>query len=216
MKKYLISGAVIVAVFISTVTIFGQPAEKKQQTEQIEKMRQKWQNTPEEEKEQLRPKIQDQIASKGMGLEEQLEAVRTIEEQVAKLKAAIESMIQSRSQYQNASEQKKIEYSKKMNEAAQARRQAVAAIEKEIAGLTYQKPQQQSSEPRIDIRQLKEIHRLALKEKATETAKRLESFMAGLQKGESKTKGTEQGLRKEPAEKTPASKQKEPKIKVDQ
>jgi hypothetical protein len=50
----------------------------------------------------------------------------------------------------------------------------------------------------MNIRELQMIYRLALKEKATETAKSLESLIAGTQKEESQTQSMEQGLRKEP------------------
>jgi len=57
-------------------------------------MRQRWQNLSEEEKEKLKARMRERFGAgslgPGMGREEQLQAVKAIEEQVAKLKAAIE------------------------------------------------------------------------------------------------------------------------------
>jgi hypothetical protein len=198
MKKYVISGIVALAVFTWILSASGQPAGESQQTEQIEQMQLKWQNLSEQEKDKLRAKIQDRTLTRGSGLEGQLEAVKKIEQQVIKLKSAIESMIQSRNQYQNASEQDKVLFSKKIAQATQTRQQAVTAIEKELEGLRYQRPRQQPSGSQMNIRELQMIYRLALKEKATETAKSLESLIAGTQKEESQTQSMEQGLRKEP------------------
>jgi hypothetical protein len=198
MKKYVISGIVALAVFTWILSASGQPAGESQQTEQIEQMQLKWQNLSEQEKDKLRAKIQDRTLTRGSGLEGQLEAVKKIEQQVIKLKSAIESMIQSRNQYQNASEQEKVLFSKKIAQATQTRQQAVTAIEKELEGLRYQRPRQQPSGSQMNIRELQMIYRLALKEKATETAKSLESLIAGTQKEESQTQSMEQGLRKEP------------------
>lgn len=210
MKKYVISGFVALTVFITILSASGQPASGNHQTGQIERMEQKWQNLSEQEKEKLRAKIQDRTLTRGSGLEGQLEAVKKIEQQVTKLKAAIESMIQSRNQYRNASEQEKVSISKKVAQATQTRQQTVNAIEKELEGLRYQRPRQQLSEPQINIKDLQTIYRLALKEKATETAKSLENLITKTQKEESQTQKLEQRLRKESSERIPTQKQKEP------
>jgi DNA repair exonuclease SbcCD ATPase subunit len=207
MKKNVISGIVLLTVFISAISVFGQPADKSdQQKEQLENIRQRWQNMSDEEKEKLRPKIQDRIISRGAGLEGQLEAVKTIEEQVVKLKAAIESMIQSRSQYQNASEQEKVLYSKKMAEAAQTRQQAIASIEQQFARFRFRE-QRQIPEPQTRLDELQEIHQLAVKEKATETAQRLESLIARFQQRQSRIQGIRPGQREERTERVPGERQ---------
>ena len=212
MKKYVISSIVALAVATSTLCASGQPAGGNQQTKQIEQMQQKWQTLSEQEKEKLRAKMQDQTLTRGSGLEGQLEAVKKIEQQVVTLKAAIESMIQSRNQYRNTSEQEKVLLSKKITQATQTRQQSVSAIEKELEGFRYQRPRQQIPEPQMNIRELQTIYRMALKEKATETAKSLENLIARTRKGDSQTQELEQRLRKESSERLQTQGQKEPEI----
>jgi len=121
-----------------------------------------------------------------LGREGQLKAIALIEEQVAKLKTAVESVDQGRERYRNMSEEERTEYRKKMAQVAQTRQQAVEEIEQQLSKLKFrERRQQQSVEPQMRVKELQEIHKLAVKENATETAKRLESFIAQYQQRQS-------------------------------
>ena len=151
MKKYVISGIAVLTVLISALTVFAQPAGRsEQQRERLEDIRQEWQNMSEQEKQKLRAEIRNRTGSKSTSPEGQLKAVQAIEEQVAKLKAALESLIESRSQYQNVPEEEKASYGKKMAEATRTRQQTINAIEQQLAKLRYggarQQPTQQKQQ----------------------------------------------------------------------
>ena len=228
MKKYVISGIAVLTVLISALTVFAQPAGRsEQQRERLEDIRQEWQNMSDHEKQKLRAEIRNRTGSRSTSPEGQLKAVQAIEEQVAKLKAALESLIESRSQYQNVPEEEKASYGKKMAEATRTRQQTINAIEQQLAKLRYggsrQQPTQQkkqtqenqSTDPQMGIKELQVIHRLAVKEKATETAKKLESFIAKYQKEVSRTQGMYKDLRREQVEIRPMQRQQSPKPQED-
>lgn len=213
MKRLIISSVIIFTVLISALALFAQPAGRsEQQIERLEDIRQGWQNMSEQEKQKLRAEVRNRTGSRSMGLDGQLKAVQAIEEQVAKLKAALESLIKSRSQYQNVPEEEKASYGKKIAEATRTRQQTVTEIEQQLSKLRYGgSRQQQSQEPQIGIKELQVIHRLAVKEKATETAKSLESLIAKYQKEGSRSQGIYQNLRREQIEIRPMQRQKSPK-----
>jgi hypothetical protein len=178
MKKFIISSVLVLAVLMVSWPAFAQPAEGDGQRERFENMRQRWENMSEEEKAKARAEIRERTASRGLGREGQLKVIALIEEQVAKLKAAVESMGQGREQYRNMSEEERIEYRKKMAQVARTRQQAVEEIEQQLSKLKFREQrQQQEVESRMRVKELQEIHQLAIKENATETAKRLEVFI---------------------------------------
>lgn len=183
MKKYIIPGIIILAFFISTFAVFGQPAEQqnKQQTERLEKLRDAWQNMSEEQKQKYRSEVQNRAGAISASVGEQLEVVKLIEQQVAQLKTALESINQGRERYQNIPEGERAQYRKKITGAAQARQQAIAAIEQQLERLKFTGQRQPMPEPQARINELKEIHQLAIKEKAAKTAKRLENLIAKYQ-----------------------------------
>ena len=105
--------------------------------------------------------------------------------------------------------------------------QTINAIEQQLAKLRYggsrQQPTQQkkqtqenqSTDPQMGIKELQVIHRLAVKEKATETAKKLESFIAKYQKEVSRTQGIYQNQRRKQIEIRPMQRQQSPKPQED-
>lgn len=209
MKKFIISTVVILAVFICTKSIFGQPSEGsgQEQREQLENMREQWRNMSEEDREKLRAEMRSRADSRGLSLQVQLQVVKTIEEQVAKLKAAVESMSKGREQYRNMPEEQRTEYREKIGKIALARQEAISAIEQQLERLRFRGQRQQLREPQIRLNELQEIHQLAIKEKATETAKRLESFISDYQKRQSQSQNMIQRLREGQAERTPRQRQ---------
>ena len=220
MKKFLISSIIVLAVLMSASTIFGQSSDQSgPQRERFENVRQDWQNMSEEEREKLRDQMRNRVGSGGAGLEGQLQAIKTIEGHLVQLKAALESMKQDRGQYQNIPEEERAKFRDKIAKAAQTRQQAVTAIEQELAKFRYRRPrqqqsqpEQQSQEPQMRIKELQEIHLLAIKEKAKETTKRLESFIAKYIQGGSRTQGIDRPLRRGQVDRAPMPRQQQPRL----
>jgi hypothetical protein len=206
MKKFVISGMLVFTVLIVSLPALAQEEEGDEQRERFENMRQRWESMSEEEREKVRAEIRERNASRGLGREGQLKVIALIEEQVAKLKAAVESMAQGRVQYWNMSEDERAEYRKKMAQIAKIRQQAVEEIEQQLSKLKFREQrQQQEAEPRIRIKELQEIQQLAIKENATETAKKLKSFIDQYQQRQSL--GIRPRLRESGRERTPEPRQ---------
>ncbi len=112
-----------------------------------------------------------------MGRKQQLEAIAAIEGQLARLKVAVESIDpNTRSLFRNLPEAERAKLREKMAAAVGERQTAVRAIEQQLAKLKL--PGRSAAEYRPGINELKAIHGLAVKEKATETAKSIERLMA--------------------------------------
>ena len=183
MKKYTISIVVILAILVFTWNALGQDEEKTGQTEQRQSMRQKWESMSEAEREKIRADMRERFGNRrrSIGREEQLEAIKVIEEHLAKLKAAVESMAgpETWSQFQELPEEQRAKLKKEMIASMKERQIAIRAIEKQIVKLRV--PRRPEPERQSRISELKEILDLAVKEKATETAKRLEEMIASYQ-----------------------------------
>ncbi len=205
MRIYITSGVVVLSLFICAMTIFGQSSEssEKGRREQLENMRERWPNMSEEEKTKLRADMRNRAGSRTLSLEVQLQAVKTIEEQVAKLKSALEGMIKVREQYRNITDEQR----EKIGKMSIARQQAIAAIEQQLEKLRFRGQRQQVQEPQIRLNELQEIQQLAVKEKAAETAKRLESFISSYQNRQIRTQAVMQKLREEQAKRIPKQQQ---------
>jgi len=196
MKKFVISGVLVLAVLMVSRPALSQPAQADEQREQYNEMRRKWQDMSEEEREKARAEIRERNASRGLGSEGQLKVIALIEEQVAKLKAAVKSIAQGRDRYQNMSEEERTEYRKKMAQIARTRRDAIEEVEQQLSKLKFREQRrQQAVEPQTRVKELQEIHQLAVKEKATETAKRLEALIAGYKQRQPQAPGIEPGPR---------------------
>jgi len=193
MRKFVVSGIIVLTVFACSVAISGQPSEgpKEEQTRQLEKIREQWPDMSEQEKAKLRTDMRSQVGSRVLSLEVQLQALKEIEEQVTKLKSALESMIEIRKQYQNMTDEQR----EKIGKLSITRQQASAEIEKQLDKLRFRGQKRPVGEPRIRLNELKEIQQLAVKEKATETAKMLENFISSYQNGQARTQAVMQKLR---------------------
>jgi len=146
-------------------------------------IRQRWQNLSEEEKEKVKARMRERSARvPGMGREEQLQAIKAIEEQVAKLKAAIEETItpEALQKLRDAPAQETAKIREKLMKARQSRQEAVAAIEAQIAKLKGEGAPI-GPPPGALLGELQAIRKMAVEEKAQETAKRLERLISRYQ-----------------------------------
>jgi hypothetical protein len=216
MKKLVISSILVPAVLIFCWSAFGQPEEGAGQRERFESMRQRWENMSEEEREKARAEVRERAASRGLGREGQLKAIALIEEQVAKLKAAVESVGRGRERYRNMSEEERTEYRKKMAQAARTRQQTIEEIEQQLSKLKFREQRQQSEEPQMRVKELQEIQQLAVKEKATETAERLKSFIAQYQQRQSRAPGMRPRMRESRREGESGPRPRQPRMEEDQ
>jgi hypothetical protein len=218
MKKFFISGLIILAVFMFSKTISGQSSEEQeqQQTERLENLREQWRDMSEEERDKLRSEMRNRAVSRALSLQVQLQVIETIEEQVAKLKAAVKSMSEGREQYRNMSQEQRSEYREKMGKIAVSRQEAITAIEKQLERLRFRGQRQQLREPQIHLNELQEIQQLAIKEKAPETAKRLQSFISDYQKRQSQTQNMMQIIRQGRTERAPTRRQPESELQEEQ
>ncbi|MHC4174121.1 MAG: redoxin domain-containing protein [Planctomycetota bacterium] len=227
MKKHLISIVVVLAVLMVAWTAFGQGERRTRQRQQSENMRQRFENMSEEEREKFRAEMRErreryenmseeerekfraEMRKRGgpmprrLGREEQLKAIEIIQEQAAKLKAAIEATRgpEGRRRSQDLSEEERTKLREKFAEASKRRQNAIRAIEEQLAKLRG--PMPPGAEPPGSIREMRAIRELALKENAEETAKRLEKLIAGYQRGPQRESGGRQrgpGREREPGQ----------------
>jgi peroxiredoxin len=200
MNRHIVSIVVVLAVLMVTWTAFGQNTESARQAEQWQNMsekekekfraemrqrRQRWENMSEAEREEARAQMRPRsggFGGRGIGREEQLKMVKAIEDQLAKLKAAVEGMVPAtRERLRELSEEARAKLREKMVSAMRGRQRAIRAIEQQLVRLKGSgRPGQ---EPRERIGELRAIRKLAVKEKATETAKRLDKLIAEYEKG---------------------------------
>jgi peroxiredoxin len=134
----------------------------------------------EEDREKLRARMRERFESRPapMGREEQLAAIKDIEEQLAKLKASLEAAVPpDRSRLRDLSQEERDKLREKMMAAMRDRQMAIRAIDQQLA--KFRGPARPVLQPRAPIGELKAIHDLAVKENAPKTAARLEKLIAG-------------------------------------
>jgi hypothetical protein len=137
-----------------------------------EEMRGRFENMSEEERAQMRSRFG---SSTRLSREEQLKAIKAVEEQVAKLKASIESSARpADANFSALSEEERTKLRDQFTKAREARQAAVDAIRAEIDKLSPPRPTPAQMEA---LRELREIRTLAEKEKAAETTKRLAALI---------------------------------------
>lgn len=199
MKRHIVSIGIVLAVLTAVLAAFGQNANNANEVQQ--NMRQKFQNlTPEqrqklreellqkrqqqenmsvEERQKLRAEMRERLNSspQAMGYEQQLDSIKKIEEQVAKLKAAVEATSpENRKQMRDLPPEERTKLREKMTAAMRERQRAIRTIEQELA--KFRVPERPITDARQRISELQSIHALAVKEKATQTAASLERFIA--------------------------------------
>ena len=183
MNSQTISIAVVLVILAGTCPAFAQDGESAGRNESQLEMRERFRNMSEADREKFRARMRERLGSRGpiVGREEQLKAIETIEEQLAKLKASMEvTSSETRSQFRNLSEDERAAFREKMVAAMRDRQTAIRTIEGELAKLRgWRRPE---PDPREQIGELRAIHKLAVKENATQTAERLEKFMASFRR----------------------------------
>ena len=194
MKRYLISMVAVLMVLAVVWTAFGRPQDAPAQRrgapqmseEERAKMRERFQNMSEEEREKFRAQMRERFGDRGamFGREAQLEAIKAIEEQVAKLKAGMESQGEQRPS-QDLSEEERTKLREQFAKAREERQTAIKTIVAQIARLQGQRPPAAEGEEFIIINtaELKAVRELAAKEKAKETADRLTALVEAGQRG---------------------------------
>jgi len=187
MKRYLISTAVILAVLVTAWVAFGQQQGRTRQRQQTEKTRQRFQDMSEEEREKFRAQMRERGGSRRggfMDLEGQQEAIKVIEEQVAKLKAGMEGMRpEGGRSFQDLSEEERAKLREKFTKARQERQKALQTITAQVARLQGRgQPAAKGGQYLIiNMGDLKPIQDSAVKEKAKETEQLLERLIARAQ-----------------------------------
>ncbi|HUU15909.1 MAG TPA: hypothetical protein VMW72_02070 [Sedimentisphaerales bacterium] len=155
-------------------------AEREKFIAEMRQRRERFQNMSEEEREKFRAEMQQRFGGR-FGREEQLKAIEAVEEQVAKLKAAVQSTgTIDRSKWRELSEEERTKLREEMAKAIRERQTAIRAIEEQLEKLSG--PRRPQAEPQPSIGELRAIHDLAVKEKATQTAGGLERLIARYQR----------------------------------
>ena len=108
-----------------------------------------------------------------------MEAIKTIEAQLAKLKEEPE-MERPSGNIQDLSQEERTKLFTQMREARQARQKILDTIVAQVAGLEGRRPSEEEGAKFVIVNtaDLKPIQESAVKEKATETAQLLERFIA--------------------------------------
>ncbi len=141
-----------------------------------EDMRARFENMSEEERAQMRGRFSGRTR---LSREDQLAAIKAVEEQLAKLKAGLAAQPQGRTNYRDLSEEERTKLREEFTKTREERNKAFKAIITQIARLQGQREPAEGEELIIiNTAQLKSIQELAVKEKAKETAQRLERLMS--------------------------------------
>ena len=197
MKRYLISAVAVLVVLTAAWAAFGQReggaagrrgegSERRRSfqnlsAEERAKMRERFQNMSEEEREKARAQMRQRFGGRGrrLGREDQLKAIETVEKQLANLKKSIQAQSTERRSFRDLSEEERTKLRETFTKAREERNKAYKTIITQIARLQGQREPAEGEELIIlNTAQLKPIHELAVKEKATETAQRLERLMS--------------------------------------
>ena len=161
-------------------------AEREKLRAEMRQRKARYESMSEAEREKFRAQMQERLGAGSIGLsrEAQLEKIKSIEELVAKLKAVVTSTASRvRDSIRDLSEEGRARLRDKMARAAAERQLVINSIEQQLAKLrSPARPQQPQAERQPSIGELRAIHDLAVKEKATQTARRLERLIARYQK----------------------------------
>jgi len=160
------------------------PEEREKFMAEMEQRRKQYQNMSDEERAKLREQMRERAGSRpgSLGRDEQLKSIKAIETQLAKLKAAVEAGVpENREQLRELPQEERLKIREKTMMATRERQTAIRAIERELTRLRGSSRPARVSDARLG--ELREIHKLAIKEKATQTADRLDKLIMGIQRG---------------------------------
>jgi peroxiredoxin len=137
----------------------------------------------EAEREAFRARMRERFGSRPpvIDRQEQLEAIKIMEEQLAKLKTAMEATSpENRERFRDLPAEERSAFREKIMAAMRQRMRAVRTMEEELEKLKG--PRLPEPDPRERIEELRAIQELAVKENASETAKRLEGLIASFER----------------------------------
>lgn len=192
MKRYLISTVAVLVVLTTAWAAFGQREGgggrggegrrrgqnfSEEDRTRMREMRERFQNMSEEEREKARAEMRQRFGGRGrrMGREDQLKAIADVEKQLASLKKGIQAQPTERRSFRDLSEEDRTKMREEFTKTREERNKAFKAIITQIARLQGQRPPAEGEELLIvNTADLKAIRELAVKEKAKETAARLE------------------------------------------
>lgn len=117
---------------------------------------------------------------RGMWRERQQKAVAAIEEQLAKIKAGMESSARRTGSWRDLPEEERTKLREQFRKARQEQLQSISVIEEQIAKLKGRR--RLSEEHEKSMSELQAIHELAVKEKATQTTAHIEKLVAARNK----------------------------------
>jgi hypothetical protein len=162
MKKYLIASVAVLAILTVVLSAVGQPERARQGNAQGGRMR--------------------QGGARGgmfMNREARLEAIKKIEDALAKLKAEPEIQ-RPQGGFQNMSQEERTKLFTQFREARQAQQKSLDAIVAQVAALEGRRaPEREGAKfVIINTADLKPIQESAVKEKATETTQLLDRLIA--------------------------------------
>jgi hypothetical protein len=192
MKRYLIPTITILLVLAVSWAAFGQLEERGRGRGNI---RQRLQNMSEEEREQFTARMRQRrgLARGGlMNPEAQEQAIKTIEEQLAKLKAT--QITPPEEGFRDLPEEERAQLREKMSKAFQSRREALQTIIAQVARLQGRgQPEREGGRfVLINTSDLKSLQEAAEKEKAKETSELLQRLIAGGGGRSFRSRGAEQ------------------------
>ena len=187
MKRYLIPTIAVLLVLVVAWTAFGQAQDRTGQRgrmqnmseEERAQMRERFQNMSAEERAQMRERMGGQRGGAFMmGGQGQEEAIKSIEEQLAKLKAA--QFTRPQGGYQDLSAEERTKLREKMTKTFQDRQKALQTIIAQVAAMQGRRQPAAGGGQFMIINtgDLQPIQAAAVKEKATETTQLLERLIA--------------------------------------
>ena len=186
MKRYLISTVAVLVVLAVVLAAFGQQERRggRLSEEERAKMRERFQNMSEEEKAKFREQMRARFGSgRGgpMSPEDQAKAIKAIEGELAKLKAA--QITRPTSGFRDLPEDERAKIMEKFRKVRQDRQNALQTIIAQVARLQGRRgPAPEAAEGVqyliISTSDLKPIQDSAVKEKAKETAQLLQRLIA--------------------------------------
>lgn len=176
MKRYVILIGVVLTFLLVGWAAFGQEEEKPRQRSIN---RQSLLNMSPEQRRQFQAQMRQRRGSSNFRTDqgEQLKAIEAIQEQLVKYKTALQNVNrEALLNYEKLSEEEKTKLTQTMTKSAYERKQALAIIEEKLPVIrgTQRRP---GTEPLMPIPELKSIHQLAIREKAKQTAERLDRMI---------------------------------------
>ena len=185
MKRYLIPAVAVLLVLAVAWAAFGQQERRggrqNLSEEERAKMRERFQNMSEEERAKFRAEMRARGGSGRGGFmspEDQQKAIKAIEGELAKLKAA--QYTRPEGSFRDLSEDERAKIREKMTKVRQVQQQALQAIIAQVARLQGRGTPEAGGGQYIivNVGDLKPIQAAAKKEKAEETAQLLEGLIA--------------------------------------